>query len=369
MNSKPGNVTSSQPAPPPASVREEFGDVSQYRELNAIGTGAYGTVYKAENLKNNELVAMKKVRIALTEDGVPMTILREISLLRHLGKYNHPNIVKLVDICHGPRQEREMVLYLVFEHVDQDLNAYLSKCPPPGVGQDKIKDLMWQILCGVDFLHSHRIVHRDIKPQNILLANSGSLKLADFGLARIYDFNALLTSTVVTLWYRAPEVLLGTTYATPVDIWSCGCIFAELMSRKPLFPGLNESDQLSRIMGLLGTPAEEDWPQDTDVLRANFTNYRARDIAEILPEIEPDARDLLEKMLSFDPKKRISARQALAHPYFAEQGPEPLSSPTMSRSSLSSNTTRSSDISSDSSMNLSHDTSVSDSSFSDKSSL
>merc|ERR1711874_159533 len=371
MSSKAGNVsttTQSQTAQS-ALVSQEFGDVSQYRELNAIGTGAYGTVYKAENLKNNELVAMKKVRIALTEDGVPMTILREISLLRHLGKYNHPNIVKLVDICHGPRQEREMVLYLVFEHVDQDLNAYLGKCPPPGLGQDKIKDLMWQILCGVDFLHSHRIVHRDLKPQNILLANSGSLKLADFGLARIYDFNALLTSTVVTLWYRAPEVLLGTTYATPVDIWSCGCIFAELMSRKPLFPGLNESDQLSRIMGLLGTPAEEDWPQDTDVLRANFTNYRARDIAEILPEIEPDARDLLEKMLSFDPKKRISARQALAHPYFADQGPEPLNSPNMSRSSLSSNTTRSSDISSDSSMNLSHDTSLSDSSFSDKSTL
>jgi len=371
MSSKAGNVsttTQSQTAQS-ASVSPEFGDVSQYRELNAIGTGAYGTVYKAENLKNNELVAMKKVRIALTEDGVPMTILREISLLRHLGKYNHPNIVQLVDICHGPRQEREMVLYLVFEHVDQDLNAYLAKCPPPGLGQDKIKDLMWQILCGVDFLHSHRIVHRDIKPQNILLANSGSLKLADFGLARIYDFNALLTSTVVTLWYRAPEVLLGTTYATPVDIWSCGCIFAELISRKPLFPGLNESDQLSRIMGVLGTPAEEDWPQDTDVLRANFANYRPRDIMEILPEIEPDARDLLQKMLHFDPKKRITASQALAHPYFADQGPEPLNSPNMSRSSLSSNTTRSSDISSDSSMNLSHDTSLSDSSFSDKSTL
>merc|ERR1719471_1989471 len=99
MNSKPGNVTSSQSAQSASAVSQEFGDVSQYRELNAIGTGAYGTVYKAENLKNNELVAMKKVRIALTEDGVPMTILREISLLRHLGKYNHPNIVKLVDIC------------------------------------------------------------------------------------------------------------------------------------------------------------------------------------------------------------------------------------------------------------------------------
>jgi len=154
-----------------------------------------------------------------------------------------------------------------------------------------------------------------------------------------------------------------------VDVWSCGCIFAELISRKPLFPGLNESDQLSRILGVLGTPPEEEWPKDTDVLRANFANYRPRDFSEILPEIEPEARDLLQKMLHFDPKKRITASQALAHPYFADQGPEPLNSPNISRSSLSSNTTRSSDISSDSSMNLSHDTSASDVSFSDKSSL
>ena len=122
----------------------------------------------------------------------------------------------------------------------------------------------------------------------------------------------------MTLWYRAPEVLLGTTYATPVDIWSCGCIFAELMSRKPLFPGLNETDQLSRIMGLLGTPAEEDWPQDTDVLRANFANYRARDISEILPELEPEARDLIQKMLHFDPKKRITARSKYIHRQVSE---------------------------------------------------
>merc|ERR1712062_19029 len=294
MSSKAGNVsttTQSQTAQA-ALVSQEFGDVSQYRELNAIGTGAYGTVYKAENLKNNELVAMKKVRIALTEDGVPMTILREISLLRHLGKYNHPNIVKLVDICHGPRQEREMVLYLVFEHVDQDLNAYLAKCPPPGLGQDKIKDLMWQILCGVDFLHSHRIVHRDIKPQNILLANSGSLKLADFGLARIYDFNALLTSTVVTLWYRAPEVLLGTTYATPVDIWSCGCIFAELYTRKPLFPGQYEVDQLGKIFEVIGTPVEAEWPEESSVLRSNFSYARGRGVHGILAELDPQATDL-----------------------------------------------------------------------------
>jgi len=370
MSSKAGNVsttTQSQTAQS-ASVSPEFGDVSQYRELNAIGTGAYGTVYKAENLKNNELVAMKKVRIALTEDGVPMTILREISLLRHLGKYNHPNIVQLVDICHGPRQEREMVLYLVFEHVDQDLNAYLAKCPPPGLGQDKIKDLMWQILCGVDFLHSHRIVHRDIKPQNILLANSGSLKLADFGLARIYDFNALLTSTVVTLWYRAPEVLLGTTYATPVDIWSCGCIFAELYRRSPLFPGKYETDQLAKIFQVVGTPPVTAWPEDSPVLRNNFVNNQPRNLQDLVPEIDPLALDLLEKMLLFDPKSRITAQAALAHPYFADYGNSPHDNSIATNSD--SNLTRSSvsDMS-DSSINTSQDSSISEanSSITDKS--
>jgi len=361
MNRKSENVNETQAAPRSVPT-EDFGDVSQYRELNAIGTGAYGTVYKAEDLKNNEIVAMKKVRIALTEDGVPMSVLREISLLRHLGKYNHPNIVRLVDICHGPRYEREMVLYLVFEHVDQDLNAYLERCPPPGLGADKIKDLMWQILCGVDFLHSHRIVHRDIKPQNILLSNDGTLKLADFGLARIYDFNALLTSTVVTLWYRAPEVLLGTTYATPVDIWSVGCIFAELFTRKPLFPGQYEVDQLAKIFEMLGTPSESEWPDDSAVLRNNFVYARPRSVADMVPEIDPLAKDLIERMLRFDPKKRITAHEALAHPYFSEYGCSPHDTSTSS-SSVASSSTRMSDRSSrlsdmsDSSLNLSHNTS------------
>jgi len=331
-----------QQTQPSSIVLEDFGDVNQYRELNAIGTGAYGTVYKAENLKNNAIVAMKKVRIAMTDDGVPMTILREISLLRHLGKYNHPNIVKLEDICHGPRYEREMVLYLVFEHVDQDLNAYVTKCPPPGIDKEKIKDLMWQLLCGVDFLHSHRIVHRDIKPQNILLSNDGTLKLADFGLARIYDFNALLTSTVVTLWYRAPEVLLGTSYATPVDIWSCGCILAELFTRKPLFPGKHETDQLSGIFSVLGTPSLTEWPEESPVLRTNFLNNRPRDLIDLIPEIDPLAKDLLEKMLVFDPSKRITAQAALAHPYFAEFGVSPHDSSSSSISDTSINTSKSS---------------------------
>ena len=160
--------------------------------------GAYATVYRAKDLKSDKVVAMKKVKIALTEDGVPANVLREIGLLRHLGKYNHPNIVRLLDICHGPRtrDDKELVLYLVFEHVEQDLETFLKHCPPPSLPPEKVKDVMWQLLQGVDYLHSHRIVHRDIKPQNLLVTNDGTVKIADFGLARIYDFNALLTTTV-----------------------------------------------------------------------------------------------------------------------------------------------------------------------------
>ena len=153
-------------------------------------------MYRAKDQRSDSVVAMKKVKIALTEDGVPANVLREISLLRHLGKYNHPNIVRLLDICPGPKYDKEMMLYLIFEHVEQDLEKFLKNCPAPGLPRDKVKDLMWQLVCGVDYLHSHRIVHRDIKPQNTLVTNNGTLKIADFGLARIYDFNTLLTSTV-----------------------------------------------------------------------------------------------------------------------------------------------------------------------------
>ena len=153
----------------------------------------------------------------------------------------------------------------ISDHI-QDLNLYIERCPPPGLAPDRIKDIMWQILSGVDFLHSHRIVHRDLKPQNILVSREGSVKLADFGLARIYDFSSLLTTVVVTLWYRSPEILLGTTYATPVDLWSCGCILAELFLRRPLFPGQYEVDQLGKIFGVLGTPSEAEWPPNSSVV-------------------------------------------------------------------------------------------------------
>jgi len=313
-------------------------DPSHYEELNVIGNGAYGTVFRARDKTNEQIVALKKMRFSLTEDGVPMAILREISLLKQLEKFDHPNIVRLLDICHGQRREREMSLYLVFEHVHQDLATYLEKCPPPGLPPDTIKSIIWQILSGVDFLHSHRIVHRDLKPQNLLVTKDNVVKLTDFGLARIYEFYTLLTSVVVTLWYRSPEVLMGLSYATPVDMWSCGCIFAELFLRKALFPGQYEMDQLSTIFDVIGTPSEAEWPEKAGITRSNFKESPPKNWKEIVPEMDPQAQDLVQKMLCFSPSERITASEALLHPYFSEYGYEPLSFSPSSSSSRSMRT-------------------------------
>lgn len=291
-----------------------------YEEVALIGYGAYGTVYKARNPVTDSFVALKKVRIPLSEDGVPIPIIREIALLRQLENFAHPNIVRLLDICDGkrsPSDARHFMLHLVFEHVDQDLYNYLQNCPPPGLSVDRIRDIMQQILTGVDFLHSNRIVHRDLKPQNILITNRGVVKLADFGLARIYEEMQTLTSVVVTLWYRSPEVILKSSYASPVDIWSCGCIFAELYTRKPLFPGRSESDQLSKIIRIIGSPGEDEWPKDISISWKMFSSVKPADLHQIIPDMEADAFNLLGSMIQFNPCKRMSARQMLQHEFLA----------------------------------------------------
>jgi len=213
-------------------------------------------------------------------------------------------------------QERHFSLYLVFEHVEQDLATYLEHCPSPGLGPERIRDIMFQIMRGVDFLHSNRIVHRDLKPQNILIASSGQVKLADFGLARIYEHMQTLTTVVVTLWYRSPEVLLKSSYASPVDVWSCGCIFAELFTRRPLFPGQSENDQLAKIFEVIGSPSEEEWPAEVTLSWRTFSNARPTPLHHLIPELDSDAQSLLETILVFDPNKRSSANQILNHDYF-----------------------------------------------------
>ncbi|XDV34829.1 hypothetical protein PO909_004938 [Leuciscus waleckii] len=172
----------------------------QYEPVAEIGEGAYGKVYKARDLKNGgRFVALKRVRVQTEEEGMPLSTIREVAVLRQLESFEHPNVVRLFDVCTVSRTDRETKLTLVFEHVDQDLTTYLEKAPDPGVPPETIKDMMYQLLQGLDFLHSHRVVHRDLKPQNILVTSGGQIKLADFGLARIYSFQMALTS-VVSNW-------------------------------------------------------------------------------------------------------------------------------------------------------------------------
>ncbi|XP_026482278.1 cyclin-dependent kinase 4 [Ctenocephalides felis] len=306
---------------PNRSVATSFSMSSQYEELNVIGTGAYGTVYKARDLHQGTIVALKKVRVALTEDGIPMSTLREIALLKQIDGYQHPNIVKLLDVVHGQRldKENQLLLYLVFEHLNQDLACYLDNLNQRDLTENRIKEISCEILTGVDFLHSHRIIHRDLKPHNLLVTKEGRIKLADFGLAKSFDFEMKLTSVVVTLWYRAPEVLMCLPYNTSVDIWSTACIIAELYNLAPLFPGTSDGDQLDKIFQLIGRPSDSNWPAGVSVSCTNFPAHPSRQPKMLIPRLCEFGNDLLNSMLQFEPKKRLSASQCLRHAYFTDE--------------------------------------------------
>ena len=189
--------------------------------MEKIGEGTYGVVYKAKDRVTGEIIALKKIRLEAEDEGIPSTAIREISLLKEL---QHPNIVRLYDVVHTERK-----LTLVFEFLDQDLKKYLDVCDS-GLGLPIMKSFLFQLLTGVAYCHHHRVLHRDLKPPNLLINREGQLKLADFGLARAFGIPVRsYTHEVVTLWYRAPDVLLGSRkYSTPVDMWSVGCIFAEM---------------------------------------------------------------------------------------------------------------------------------------------
>lgn len=161
-------------------------------------SGTYGTVYRAKDKKTGNNVALKKVYVPLQEDGIPMNTVREISLLRQLNSQDHPNIVRLLDVCHGQHVDGVLIMYLVFEHIEQDLATYIDR-NRKGFSTIQIRNLSREILKGVDFLHLNRVVHRDLKPQNILVTSEGHIKLADFGLAKTYDFEMKLTSVVSNL--------------------------------------------------------------------------------------------------------------------------------------------------------------------------
>lgn len=287
--------------------------MEDYQRIEKLGEGTYGVVYKAKHKKTGKLVAMKKIRLENEEEGVPSTAIREISLLKEL---QHPNIVFLEDVV-----MQESKLFLVFEYLNMDLKKYLDSFGS-GTYMDKklVKSYCYQLFQGILFCHQRRVLHRDLKPQNLLINEEGVIKIADFGLARAFGIPVrVYTHEVVTLWYRAPEVLLGSSrYSCPVDIWSLGSIFAEMVTKRPLFHGDSEIDQLFRIFRILTTPTEELWPGVSQLpdYKPNFPKWTTSNIANSVKNMDPLGVDLLQKTLVYDPTRRISAKEALKHPYF-----------------------------------------------------
>ncbi|XP_071648498.1 cyclin-dependent kinase 1 isoform X1 [Temnothorax longispinosus] len=286
--------------------------MDNFIKIEKIGEGTYGVVYKGKHKKTGEIVAMKKIRLESDDEGIPSTAIREISLLKELS---HPNIVNLIDVL-----MEESKLYLIFEYLTMDLKKYMDSLGNKLLEPAIVKSYLYQITRAILFCHKRRILHRDLKPQNLLIDKTGIIKVADFGLGRAFGIPVrIYTHEVVTLWYRAPEILLGATrYSCAIDMWSIGCIFAEMATKKPLFQGDSEIDQLFRIFRILRTPTEDIWPGVTQLsdYKATFPNWMTNNLESQVKTLDADGLDLLQAMLTYDPVYRISARAALKHPYF-----------------------------------------------------
>ncbi|CAG8561260.1 6641_t:CDS:2, partial [Dentiscutata heterogama] len=293
---------------------EELQIESKYTKEKKIGEGTYAKVYKGKDRETGRAVAIKKIKLVQTEigfQGIEISAVREVKVLREL---RHPNIIELIDIY-----SHQTNLQLVLEYLDSDLEMIIKDKSLVFISAD-IKSWMLMTLRGLHHCHRNWILHRDMKPNNLLVGRDGQLKLADFGLARDFAEPRIknMSPQVVTRWYRAPELFFTPAqYGYAVDIWSVGCIFAELMLRTPYLPGDTDLGQLELIFQALGTPTEEDWPGFTELSKSvQFQKYNRTPLKTLFTAAGNDAIDLLEKMLTFDPNKRISAREALLHPYF-----------------------------------------------------
>eukprot|EP00050_Salpingoeca_kvevrii_P010608 m.9405 g.9405 ORF g.9405 m.9405 type:complete len:407 (+) comp2970_c0_seq1:150-1370(+) len=319
-------TTATLPSSTGAVPRPAFGTVDTYKKLEKLGEGTYATVFKGISHVNGKMVALKEIRLE-HEEGAPCTAIREVSLLKTL---RHANIVTLHDIIHT-----KTALTLVFEYLEKDLKKYMDDCGS-FIDMSNVRLFLFQLLRGLQFCHSRKVLHRDLKPQNILINQAGELKLADFGLARAKSVPIKTYSNeVVTLWYRPPDVLLGSVeYSTPIDMWGVGCIFAEMVSGHSLFPGSTIEDELLHIWKVMGTPDGDSWPgllSLPDYTPGKWPVYAPQDITAYVPRLERSGVELLKSFLKFDPRERLSAETAMKHKYFACYGPEATKlSPTMS---------------------------------------
>ncbi|KAK4405648.1 putative serine/threonine-protein kinase [Sesamum angolense] len=279
-----------------------------------IGQGTYSNVYKARDTETGKIVALKKVRFDNLEPESVRFMAREILILRRL---DHPNVVKLQGLV---TSRMSCSLYLVFDYMEHDL-AGLSSSPGIKFTEPQVKCYVRQLLSGLEHCHKHNVLHRDIKGSNLLIDDGGVLKIADFGLASFFDPNNKqpMTNRVVTLWYRPPELLLGATdYGVGVDLWSAGCILAELFAGKPIMTGRTEVEQLHRIFKLCGSPSEEYWKKSKLPHATIFKPQQAykRRITEAFKDFPPSSLPLIETLLAIDPAERQTATAALTSGFF-----------------------------------------------------
>ncbi|AES70610.1 mitogen-activated protein kinase 7 [Medicago truncatula] len=291
---------------------------TKYRPIKPIGRGTYGVVCSSINMDTNEKVAIKKISNVFDDCGDALRTLREMKLLRHV---RHENVISLKDVMIPDQRTSFKDVYLVYELMDKDLHRIIKSSKP--LSNNHCKLFLVQLLQGLNYLHSANILHRDLKPENLLVNANCDLKICDLGLARENQVDGeIMTEYVVTRWYRAPELLLGCgNYGTSIDVWSVGCLFAEMLGRKPIFPGKDSLHQMKLIISVLGSQKS-----DLDLIVNPKTKAFIKSLpytqgthfSQLYPQADPLAMDLLQKMLVFDPTKRISASEALQHPYMAD---------------------------------------------------
>lgn len=297
--------------------------LAHYEILERIHEGTYGEVYKAKDIDTQKMKAVKRIKKETNfgVNGISVVFLREISLLRSI---NHPNIVKIEEIVTS-ESEKEASIYIIMEYIPHELR-YLNKHLGIKFSIPQIKCIIYQLLCGLAELHKRYIIHRDMKTSNILYDHNGFIKICDFGLARHYHEEPKdYSGNVVTLWYRSPELLFGTSkYSCEIDIWSLGIIMAELMLNDVPFKGDSEIAMIDKIIKAFGTPDKFEWPEFQEILRKRNLFLQARKSDNILFNklkeigLSEDGLDLLKKMLSYNPKIRISADDAKKHSWFTE---------------------------------------------------
>lgn len=286
---------------------------SDYIKQDKLGEGTYAVVYSGIQKSTGRTVAIKKIKIGQFKDGLDMSAIREVKFLREC---HHENIIELIDVF-SQKQNLNLILEFLtadLEHLIKDRSIIFSA--------SDVKSWLLMTLRGLHYLHTRFILHRDLKPNNLLLSSTGVLKLADFGLARDYgQAYTNMSPNVVTIWYRAPELLLGAKhYSTGIDIWAVGCIFAELLLRHPFMPGENDMGQLNIIFKALGTPMETEWPGFKDLpLFVNFENYPKPDQRGLFSAASDPELELLSWMLRLNPLDRPSTVEALRHKYFSMQ--------------------------------------------------